>query len=163
MFWSIYRHLFLSCWLLELQAWDMRQKENAGNDQHVFLGLKAPKLTLPPSLHLSQSWVCPVVPDSLCSDSRLLWRSAYSAPSGPGDLPFPGTHRRRQGDAPADKRWGRHSAPSSEEKKKSCRLAGSQGSPRETDREGGSPVPSAQAISRVLLDAHLRQHTVSIS
>ena len=45
LFLSIYRHLFLSCWFLQLQAWDMRQKENAANDQHVFLGLKAPKLT----------------------------------------------------------------------------------------------------------------------
>lgn len=43
------------------------------------------------------------------------------------------------GDAPADKRWGRQRPQLG--KKKSCRLAGSQGSPRERQTEKGAPQP----------------------
>ena len=81
------------------------------------------------------------VTTSTHSDSRLLRRSAYSAPSGPGDLPFPGAHRRRR--RRETRRLtsdGGDSAPSSG-KKKSCRLAGSQGSPRERQTEKGAPQP----------------------
>ena len=74
------------------------------------------------------------------SASQLLRRSAYSAPSGPGDLPFPGAHRRPRGDAPADKRWGRHSAPSSGEKKNPAASLAPK-VPRERQAEKGAPQP----------------------
>lgn len=91
------------------------------------------------------------------SDSQLLRRSAYSAPSGPGDLPFPGAHRRPRGDALADKRWGRHSAPSSGEKKNPAASLAPK-VPRERDRQRrGLPAPSARAISRVPPGARLQQ------
>lgn len=92
------------------------------------------------------------------SDSRLLRRSAYSAPSGPGDLPFPGAHRRRRRRRETRRLTsdGGDSAPSSGKKILPPRWL-PRFPERETDREGGSPAPSARAISRVPLDAHLRQ------